>query len=113
MPSEPNGGEILQVEIEKFVSYFTPITNKFSDSSDILERWCDFIGQVNNMLCYLCKLTACVKNSYFNLTTQVYMDASCGYSPLTKLRTCAFHGETVCVEFGTCLIRLILTYIIY
>jgi hypothetical protein len=41
------------------------ITNKLTDSSDILKRRCDFIGQVNNMLCYFRKLTTCVKNKLF------------------------------------------------
>ena len=40
-------------------------TNKFSDSSDILKRWCDFIGQVSDVLCYFCKLTPCVKSRLF------------------------------------------------
>ena len=41
------------------------ITNKFSDLSDILERRCDLIGHVNNVLCYFCNLTPCVKNGLF------------------------------------------------
>jgi len=41
------------------------ITNKLTDSGDVLKRRNDFIGQVNNMLCYFRKLTSCVKNKLF------------------------------------------------
>ena len=41
------------------------ITNKLTDSADILKQRSDFIGQVNNMLCYFCKLNSCVKNRLF------------------------------------------------
>ena len=41
------------------------ITNNSTDSADILRRRNDFIGQVNNMLCYFSKLTSCVKNRLF------------------------------------------------
>jgi len=32
------------------------LTNEFTDSPDVLKRRGDFVGQVNNMLCYFCKL---------------------------------------------------------
>jgi hypothetical protein len=38
------------------------ITDKLSDSSDVLKRRSDFVGQVNNVLCYFRKLTSGVKN---------------------------------------------------
>ena len=41
------------------------ITNKFTDSSDVVKRRNDFVGQVNNMLCYFCNLTPCVRNKLF------------------------------------------------
>lgn len=41
------------------------ITNKFTDSGDVHNRRSVFVGQVNNMLCYFCKLTSCVKNRLF------------------------------------------------
>jgi len=40
-------------------------TNKFTDSSDVLKRRGDVVGQVNNMLCYFCKFTSFVKNRLF------------------------------------------------
>ena len=41
------------------------ITKKLTDSLDILRRRSDFVGQVNNVLCYFCKLTSDVKNKLF------------------------------------------------
>ena len=41
------------------------ITNKLTDSFDVLKRRTDFIGQVNNMLCYFRNLNSCVKNKLF------------------------------------------------
>jgi len=41
------------------------LTNKFTDSSDVLKPRGDFVGQVNNMLCYFCKLTSFIKNRLF------------------------------------------------
>jgi len=41
------------------------LTNKFTDLSDVLKRRGDFVGQVNNMLCYFCKLTSFVINRLF------------------------------------------------
>ena len=41
------------------------ITNKLTDSLDVLKRRSDFIGQVNNLLCYFRKLTSCVKIKLF------------------------------------------------
>ena len=41
------------------------ITKKLTDSVDILRRRNDFVGQVNNVLCYFCKLTSDVKNKLF------------------------------------------------
>ena len=52
------------------------ITNKFSDSSDILKRRCYFMGQVDNMLYYSCKLEPSVKNrilqSAYSYCTSLY-----------------------------------------
>jgi len=41
------------------------------------------------------------------------MGESCGYSPLTKLRICAFHGVKLYVESGACQILLILIFCLY
>jgi len=41
------------------------LTHKFTDSSNVLKRRGDFVGQVNNMFCYFCKLTSFVKNWLF------------------------------------------------
>jgi len=41
------------------------LTNKWTVSSDVLKRRGDFVGQVNNMLCYFCKLTSLLRNRLF------------------------------------------------
>jgi hypothetical protein len=41
-------------------------------SVDILKRRSDFIGQVNNMLCYFCKLNTSLKNRLFQVLLYVY-----------------------------------------
>jgi len=91
------------------------LTNKFTDSSDVLKRRGDFVGQVNvNMLCYFCKLTSFVKIGYFNaVSILVFMGVSCGYSPLTKLKICASRGVKFHVESGACRILLILIFCLY
>jgi hypothetical protein len=45
------------------------ITNKLTDSFDVLKRRTDFIGQVNNMLCYFRKLTLCVEIRLYESVT--------------------------------------------
>ena len=58
------GGKPIEF-VDSFSHLGHLITNKFTDSSDVLKRRSDFVGQVNNMLCYFCKLTSCVKNRLF------------------------------------------------
>jgi len=90
------------------------LTNKFTDSSVVLKRRGDFVGQVNYMLCYFCKLTSFDKNiGYFNAIVLVFMSVSCGYSPLTKLRVCASRGVKLYVESGACRVLLILIFCLY
>jgi len=93
----------------EFVNSFSHLghllTNKFTDLSDVFKRRGDFVGQVNNILCYFCKLTSFVtKIGYFNAIVR-FMGVSCDYSPLTKLRICAFRGVKLYVEFGACRMR--------
>jgi len=88
------------------------LTNKFTDSSDVLKRRGEFVGQVNNMLCYFCKLPSFVKNWLFQCYCNI-MAVSCGYSPLTKLRICASRGVKLYVESGACRILLNLIFCLY
>jgi len=78
-----------------------------------VKRLGDFVGQVNNMLCYFCKLTSFVKIGYFNAIVLVFMGVSCRYSSLTKLRICASRGVKLYVESGTCRLLLILIFCLY
>ena len=51
--------------VESFTHLGHVITSRLDDASDISARRNDFIGQVNNMLCYFRKLTSCVKYRLF------------------------------------------------
>ena len=51
--------------VESFKHLGHVITSQMEDSSDIIGRRNDFVGQVNNLLCYFRKLTSCVKNRLF------------------------------------------------
>ena len=51
--------------VESFKHLGHVITSNFEDDSDISNRRNDFIGQVNNMLCYFRKLTSFVKYRLF------------------------------------------------
>jgi hypothetical protein len=52
-----------------FVKSFTYrghiITSELTDDADIVKRYGDFIGQVNNTICYFRKLDSFVQNKLF------------------------------------------------
>ena len=52
--------------VESFKHLGHVITSQTGDESDIISRKNDFVGQVNNMLCYFRKLTSCVKYKLFH-----------------------------------------------
>ena len=52
--------------IESFKHLCHVISSQLGDESDIIGRKNDFVGHVNNMLCYFRKLTSCVKYKLFH-----------------------------------------------
>ena len=58
------GNKPIEV-VESFSHLGHVITSSMDDSVDISKRRTDFIGQVNNMLCYFRKLQSGVKNRLF------------------------------------------------
>ena len=51
--------------VSSYVHFGHLITNNLDDSCDISQRRCDFIGHVNNLLCYFQKLCSAVKYKLF------------------------------------------------
>jgi hypothetical protein len=51
--------------VDSFVHLGHIITNQLSDSDDILKRRNEFIGQVNNVLCFFNKLKSCIVYKLF------------------------------------------------
>ena len=47
--------------VESFKHLGHVISSQMEDASDIIGRRNDFVGQVNNLLCYFRKLTPCIK----------------------------------------------------
>ena len=78
--------------VESFKHLGHVITSNFEDDSDISNRRNDFIGQVNNMLCYFRKLTSFVKYSLFRSYCTSYYGCEL-WSLLTK------NIEDMCVSW--------------
>jgi hypothetical protein len=51
--------------VDSFVHLGHIIANHLSDSDDILKRRNDFVGQVNNVLCFFNKLKSCIVYKLF------------------------------------------------
>jgi hypothetical protein len=51
--------------VDHFVHLGHVITNQLTDSDDILKRRHEFVGQVNNVLCFFSKLKSCVIHKLF------------------------------------------------
>jgi hypothetical protein len=58
------GGAAME-RVNSFVYLGHVIPCDQRDDEDILKRRGDFIGQVNNMLCYFCKLDSSVRSRLF------------------------------------------------
>ena len=84
-----NSQQIDNVESFKHLGHF--ISSQMEDASDIICRRNDFVGQVNNLLCYFRKLTSCVKDCFVPIVL-VPMAASCGHLLPTSYKISVLHG---------------------
>ena len=87
------------------------ISSQMEDTFDIVCRRNDFVGQVNNLLCYFRKLTSCVKYRLFRFYCTSFYGCELLSLTANKLQDlCTIWRIKACVQSGTCHSYVMLMY---